>query len=86
MSYSFKREKVETNYLRPRYKEFDDRGVEHNYKGLINVSDNPGRICWGIVDSDDKFLGYNMQMLLSPWTGEELPQTIEDLKLLIKQQ
>ena len=84
MGYSFKRERKETNFLRPRYTEKDSKGVVHNYKGLINVSSNKGAICWGVVDEKDNFIADNMQMVMSPWTGVHLPLTVAALKTAIK--
>ena len=82
-SYSFRRERVETNFLRPRYKA---EGEGRSLKGLINVSDNPGRICWGIVDAEDKFVAENQQFAFNPWTGEALPESVDALKATIAAQ
>ena len=82
MGYSFKRERVETNFLRPRYSAGEGEGS--SLKGLINVTSNPGHICWGIVDAEDKFVAENQQMVYNPWTGEMLPENVEELKAEIR--
>lgn len=80
--YSFRRERVETNYLRPRFT--DEEG--HKFKALVNVTNNKGHLCWGIVDENDNYVMPNQQLTHNPWGGKPLPQTVEELKAVIRGQ
>ena len=76
--YSYFREKTIVNYVRPRYKASEGEGSD--LKALINVTDNRGALCWGIVDADDNFIAANQQLKFNPWTGKKFPQTLRELK------
>ncbi|HHT9130901.1 MAG TPA: hypothetical protein ACFYED_00240 [Candidatus Tripitaka californicus] len=78
--YSFKREKVETNFLRPRYIAWEGEGM--SLKGLINLTTK--QICWGIVDDKDNFIAPNQQLKYNPWTGAILPLTTDKMRTVAR--
>tara|TARA_Y100000034_G_scaffold121623_1_gene166082 strand:- start:156 stop:419 length:264 start_codon:yes stop_codon:yes gene_type:complete len=79
-----KREKVETNFLRPRYTPTEEAVKQHGakpLKALITVSgEKKGHLCWGVVDDNDNFIAENQQLRYNPYTGRRLPATVEQLK------
>ena len=86
MGYTFRREAksipaVTTNYLRPRYTPSGLVPNERPMKAVITTSgDNQGHLSWGIVDDKDRFVLKNQKLILNPWTGVRLPQTIDEMK------
>lgn len=90
MAYNnFREEKVTTtNFMRPRWKPgANDPANSRPMKALITVEgENKGSLCWGIVDDADSFVAENQQLVYNPYTGAQLPATLEELTAVIGQQ